>query len=186
MTNEDLKRFYTTNQKEKKKCGFVRYDDNGNLPGVHAENSNYKGLWVSGDEIFKDDIVYIDLGDLRIFYIALCDIKQNNVSPDLDEKCWKELIEIPLTGQPAQEMEIKAPHDARNGVLTQTQINILLADDRNFILFDKEVYRLSDKRMDMGYITYTHIGEDLQNNFYIKVITITLDVRSWVLNSKML
>lgn len=33
MTNEDLKRFYETNNKENKDLGFVRYDENGEIPG---------------------------------------------------------------------------------------------------------------------------------------------------------
>ena len=91
---------------------------------------------------------------------------------------------MPLTGQTVQEIVINAPEEAINGNLEQSAINTLLADDRNFISFNHEIYRLSDKRTDMGYITYVHTGEDIAHNFYIKVITITLDVKSWLLTKK--
>lgn len=116
MKNEDLKRFYDDNDELRDSNDFVRYDQYKNIQvsdvrtpedavnlkileqrlGQEGAELNYKGLWVSGDEIFTYDLVYIDTTKSRIFYRAVNNIKSSTVSPDKDTTNWVEFLEVLL------------------------------------------------------------------------------------------
>lgn len=58
---------------------------------------NYKGQWVTGDEIHNDDVVYYDISSTqRVFYVALNAIQSTTIAPNLDTANWHELFEIPI------------------------------------------------------------------------------------------
>ena len=61
-----------------------------------AETFNYKGQWVSGNEVYTNDVEYVDTASTRIYYIALNDIASSTTSPMSDSTNWKELFEVPL------------------------------------------------------------------------------------------
>lgn len=116
MKNEDLKRFYDDNDELRDSNDFVRYDQYKNIQvsdartpedavnlkileqrlGQAGAELNYKGLWVSGDEIFTYDLVYVDTAKSRIFYRAINDIKSSTVSPNKDATNWVEFLEVLL------------------------------------------------------------------------------------------
>ena len=66
------------------------------------------------------------------------------------------------------------------GTLTSEQLQILQADDSNYILLNDEIYRLADKQDASGYRVYTHTGQD-NSNFFTKSLTITISSRAWTL-----
>lgn len=72
---------------------------------------------------------------------------------------------------------------ANQGTITQEQLNLLQNNNFNIIMFANEIYRLSDKRTEEGYLIYSHACHDNTNNFYLKCITITISTLGWVLNS---
>lgn len=81
-------------------------------------------------------------------------------------------------------VELNVPETATQGTLTQDNVNLLLANNDNYIIFNDEIYRLNDIKETQGYLTYSHIGEDSAHNFFIKCITITLSTLGWVLTTK--
>ena len=125
MTNDDLKRFYPQNSTPEKANDFVRYNANGEIPGIG-----------SGEGGEHETVI------------------------------------------------IEAPIDSTNGNLTQTQLDTLQANDANVIMFNNEIYRLSDKRSSEGYIIYSHACQDNTDKFYIKCITITISSLAWVLTER--
>lgn len=116
MKNEDLKRFFEDNKDIIDRNDFVRYDENKNIKvndahspedavnlktmeqhlGQEGAELNYKGLWVSGDEIFIYDLVYVDTAKSRIFYRAVNNIKSSTISPNKDTTNWIEFLEVLL------------------------------------------------------------------------------------------
>ena len=73
------------------KIGITR-----NIVGVNEVN--YKGQWVSGDEIHENDFVYYDINaNSRVYYIAKADINPSTRPPNEDTSNFKEFIEIPLS-----------------------------------------------------------------------------------------
>lgn len=124
MTNDDLKRFYPQNSVPEKRNDFVRYDENGQIPGAGGGGS--------------------------------AEVKHITIS---------------------------ATEQATQGNLTQEQIDILLESDINYIVLNNELYRLNDKRVESGYLIYSHACHDNTQDWYLKCITITLNNLTWVLNS---
>jgi hypothetical protein len=121
MTNDDLKRFYPQNSTPEKSNDFVRYNANGEIPGIGGNGGEH-------------ETVIID-----------------------------------------------ALPTATQGTIIQEQLEILQKNDSNVIMFADEIYRLSDKRTNEGYLIYSHACQDNTNNFYIKCITITISTLGWVL-----
>ena len=78
---------------------------------------------------------------------------------------------------------INAREEATNGTLTQDEYNTLTTDTSAYIYFNKEKYNLADNMHNIGSMTYTHLGYE-NNVFMLKAITITLNNKTWVLNSK--
>lgn len=121
MYNDDLKRFYQVNSTPEMLKDFARYTKNGtlqsanplaqsdvvtleylkNYSGGTTSDLNYKGVWVSGDEIYKSDVVYVD-NTTRIFYKALNDITESTISPENDSTNWEEILEVPLANSNGQ------------------------------------------------------------------------------------
>lgn len=67
-------------------------------PAGTAVDWNYKGQWTSGDEIFVNDLVYVDISTTeRAYYLAINNIADSATSPNLDATNWKELFSIPLS-----------------------------------------------------------------------------------------
>ena len=66
------------------------------------------------------------------------------------------------------------PNTATSGTLTQDQIEILQANNQNYIILNDELFRLNDKHTDTDYLVYAHNGCDATGSFYHKCITITL------------
>lgn len=201
MTNEDLKRFYQLNSTLNMNTDFVRYDTAGNiqcnnpvnpkdvvnLQTLNAEvgkdalgTVNYKGKWISGDEIYTNDIAYVDNDECRIFYIALSDIASSTLSPLNDNTNWKELFEVVIAGQ---SLDLSVPAQTSSGLLTEAQLAFLQNSDNNYINLNDELYYLADKQDVSGYRVYSHAGQDNTNNFFIKCLTITLSTLGWTLTS---
>lgn len=144
MKNEDLKRFFEDNKDIIDKNDFVRYDENKNIKvnDAHFPNDavnlktmeqhlgqagaelNYKGLWISGDEIFTYDLVYVDTAKSRIFYRAINDIKSSTLSPDKDTTNWVEFLEVLLP----------VPTNMKGVEMTEIYDSTTLADHINEIL----------------------------------------------------
>ena len=80
-------------------------------------------------------------------------------------------------------VEIDALSTAQTGTLTEAQVQLLQANDNNYILFNNEIYRLADKQTQAGYLVYSHTGQDNTQHFFIKCITITLSTLGWSLTS---
>lgn len=102
---------------------------------------------------------------------------------------YSPLDTIYVTNEPEKESEITnividVPETATQGTLSQKELSVLLDNNNNYIIFNNEIYRLNDKKDDLGYLTYSHIGADATNVFFIKCITITLATRGWVLTIK--
>lgn len=95
---------------------------------------------------------------------------------------------LDITPQPGsfEYITIDQPSSATSGTLQAAQLTTLQASDDNYIIFNNELYRLNDKQTNMGYLVYSHVGEDSTHNFYIKCITITLSTLAWSLTSIML
>ena len=72
------------------------------------------------------------------------------------------------------------------GSLTSQQLQILQADDSNYILLNDEIYRLADKQDASGYRVYMHTGQDNTKNFFTKSLTITISTLAWTLVSRVI
>ena len=72
------------------------------------------------------------------------------------------------------------------GTLTSQQLQILQADDSNYILLNDEIYRLADKQDTSGYRVYMHTGQDNTQNFFTKSLTITISTLAWTLVSRVI
>lgn len=77
-----------------------------------------------------------------------------------------------------------ASPDAVQGSLTDEELAKLKASESNYIYFNNEIYRLQDKGHVEGYLTYIHSGYE-NNESFIKSITITVNMKTWVLNTTM-
>ena len=66
-----------------------------------------------------------------------------------------------------------------SGTLTTEQLNLLRADNNNYIICDNELYYLNDTMTSQGYLVYTHTGEDELNNINIKTLSILISNNSW-------
>lgn len=66
-----------------------------------------------------------------------------------------------------------------SGTLTTEQLNLLRADNNNYIICDNELYYLNDVMTSQGYLVYTHTGEDASNNINIKTLSILISNNSW-------
>lgn len=79
-------------------------------------------------------------------------------------------------------IELTAPTSATNGTLTDEQFAKLKENDTNGILFDHEYYKMQTKGHIEGYRTYCCLERE-NNSLKVKTITITENVKSWVLVS---
>ena len=66
-----------------------------------------------------------------------------------------------------------------SGTLTTEQLNLLRADNNNYIICDNELYYLNDTITSQGYLVYTHTRADASNNIYIKTLAILLSNNTW-------
>ena len=66
-----------------------------------------------------------------------------------------------------------------SGTLTTEQLNLLRADNNNYIICDNELYYLNDVMTSQGYLVYTHTGADASNNINIKTLNILISNNSW-------
>lgn len=66
-----------------------------------------------------------------------------------------------------------------SGTLTNEQLNLLRADNNNYIICDNELYYLNDTMTSQGYLVYTHTSADASNNINIKTLAILLSNNSW-------
>ena len=66
-----------------------------------------------------------------------------------------------------------------SGTLTNEQLNLLRADNNNYIICDNELYYLNDAMTSQGYLVYTHTGVDASNNINIKTLAILLSNNNW-------
>lgn len=79
-------------------------------------------------------------------------------------------------------VNLSAPDEATNGILTEEELAQLQASDNASIMFSHKKYDLGGKGHQEGYLTYTHAG--YENNVHIlESITITISTRAWVLNA---
>lgn len=79
--------------------------------------------------------------------------------------------------QEVQYVEL-TPASATQGVLTDTQWNILQANKGNCIILNNEIYRLADNQNVSGLITYVHTGWDGTTR-KDKSISITVSTKAW-------
>lgn len=79
-------------------------------------------------------------------------------------------------------VSIDLPKGAKNGSITQSQLNILQASEFNCIemINDKELYYLNDPGHEEGFLTYTHVGVE-NGKATIKTLTITVSAKSFVI-----
>lgn len=79
-------------------------------------------------------------------------------------------------------VQIDIPKGAKNGNITQSQLNILQASEFNCIemVNDKELYYLNDPGHEDGYLTYSHVGIE-NSKATIKTLTITVSAKSFVI-----
>ena len=66
-----------------------------------------------------------------------------------------------------------------SGTLTTEQLNLLRADNNNYIICDNELYYLNDTMTSQGYLVYTHTGADASNNINIKTLAILPSNNTW-------
>lgn len=79
-------------------------------------------------------------------------------------------------------VNLSAPDEATQGILTEDELAKLQASDNASIMFSHKKYDLGGKGHQEGYLTYTHAG--YENNVHIlESITITISTRAWVLNA---
>ena len=81
--------------------------------------------------------------------------------------------------QEVQYVEL-TPASAIQGILTDTQWNILQANKGNCIMHNNEIYRLADNQSVSGLITYVHTGWDGTSRLD-KSISITVSTKAWIL-----
>ena len=81
--------------------------------------------------------------------------------------------------QEVQYVEL-TPASAIQGILTDTQWNILQANKGNCIIHNNEIYRLADNQSVSGLITYVHTGWDGISRLD-KSISITVSTKAWIL-----
>lgn len=81
--------------------------------------------------------------------------------------------------QEVQYVEL-TPASAIQGILTDTQWNILQANKGNCIIRNNEIYRLADNQSVSGLITYVHTGWDGTSRLD-KSISITVSTKAWIL-----
>ena len=79
-------------------------------------------------------------------------------------------------------VDITLPETSMNGTLTEEEFKILQANDLNYIMFNKEIYMLSDKTHTIDTLTYSHVGFE-NGKHLLKTISITVSTRAWVLNT---
>ena len=79
-------------------------------------------------------------------------------------------------------VDINLPETSMNGTLTEEEFKILQANDLNYIMFNKEIYMLSDKTHTIDTLTYSHVGFE-NGKHLLKTISITVSTRAWVLNT---
>lgn len=102
----------------------------------------------------------------------------NNIVHEIDSS---DIIGAGLSDEDiARSVTLSNPSTATNGTLTELELSTLLASNLNFIIFNNEIYYLSDKGHTEGIVSYTHNGWNgaaIQN----KSINITLSTREWTL-----
>ena len=79
-------------------------------------------------------------------------------------------------------VDITLPETSMNGTLTEEEFKILQANDLNYIMFNKEIYMLSDKTHTIDTLTYSHVGYE-NHKHMLKTISVTVSTRAWVLNT---
>ena len=79
-------------------------------------------------------------------------------------------------------VDINLPETSMNGTLTEEEFKILQANDLNYIMFNKEIYMLSDKTHTIDTLTYSHVGYE-NHKHMLKTISVTVSTRAWVLNT---
>jgi hypothetical protein len=79
---------------------------------------------------------------------------------------------------------LSVPSTAKNGTLNSANIDFLQDNDKNYIVFNNEIFKLADKQHNEGYLVYSHNGHDTTGCFFQKCITITLSTRGWVLEEQ--
>lgn len=79
-------------------------------------------------------------------------------------------------------VSIDLPKGAKNGNITQSQLNILQASEFNCIEMknDNEIYYLNDPGHEEGFLTYSHVGIE-NGKTTIKTLTITVSAKSFVI-----
>lgn len=96
-------------------------------------NWNYKGQWTSGNEIFKDDVVYYDSNqNERVYYLALNDIASDSTPPYQDETNWKELFGVPISSGGGTKYQHNITLTAGNNTTYYRWLNIqIITEDAN-------------------------------------------------------
>lgn len=79
-------------------------------------------------------------------------------------------------------VSIDLPKGAKNGNITQSQLNILQVSEFNCIEMknDNEIYYLNDPGHEEGFLTYSHVGIE-NSKTTIKTLTITVSAKSFVI-----
>ena len=73
---------------------------------------------------------------------------------------------------------------ASYGTITQDQLNILQEDINNLIEVNNDLYRISKDAVTSGYLKYVHQDDDSNNNFYTKVLTVTISTKTFVITTQ--
>lgn len=152
------------------------------------------------DTSFKvvDYLPASDISLTTIYLLATSSSKENNVydeymyingkweqigstSVDLTDYATKKFVSDSIADSMPVAVTINQPNTAVSGTLTEGQLATLQASDKNYLVFDNEIFRLMDKNHDSGYLTYGHLGADTAQMQYAKTITVTVSTRGWAL-----
>ena len=116
------------------------------------------------------------------------------------ENTFDSSIEIPIQGKDgitidkdadtefvnirgAKAVVLDALPAATNGTITEAQLAELQASTSNYIMFNNKKYTYVDESKTEGYIKYSLLDYE-NNDAVIKVISVTMNTLSWVLNTK--
>lgn len=160
--------------------GFMFYSDNRGVANLILKDSTKSNILLDTNvKTINSTSIYGD-GDISIPVVSANPTTTGTEETLKAIKVGDTSYQLPnANGDIA--VEIEALETAKNGTLTAEQLATLQANETNYIMFNHEKYYLMDKGHTEGYLTYTHVGYE-NNQQWIKAITITISTLAWVLN----
>lgn len=78
-------------------------------------------------------------------------------------------------------VQLSAPSESSSGQLTEEQMEVLNEYSNAQVSLNNEIYYPMERNASQGYYMYSHVGEDANKVITIKIITITINTKGWVL-----